>query len=176
MALSTTITELETRRLRLQWLDAGDADLLLAIWNDPAFVRYVGDRGIRTKEQALLAFEEGPATLYRDYGFGPFRVSLRDGGDAIGICGLFRRTGLEDVDIGYALLPQFCGRGYAEEAARAVVGHAKDDLGLRRLTAIISPDNKRSIGLVEKLGLRFEKMIRMPDDDEDVCLYGVSWQ
>jgi RimJ/RimL family protein N-acetyltransferase len=116
----------------------------------------------------------GILRLYEDYGYGPYRVSLKDSGDAIGICGLFRRDGLDDPDIGYATLPEYCGKGYASEAGRAVVEHARTALGLERVIAIISPENAASIGLIGKLGFEFERMHRMPDDDHDICIYGKS--
>ena len=156
-------------------MTAEDAGLLLEIWNDAAFIRNVGDRGIRTLQEAVQAFREGPERLYRDYGYGPYRVALRHSGEAIGICGLFRREGLEDPDIGFAMLPAFVGKGLAGEAAEAVARYARNKLQFDRLTAIVSPENAASIGLVEKLGLRFERLIRMPGDAEEVSLYGIDW-
>lgn len=165
---------LETSRLTLHKMTLGDAGLMLAIWNDPAFVRFVGDRGIRAVEEAEDAMRHGILRLYEDYGYGPYRVSLKDSGDAIGICGLFRRDGLDDPDIGYATLPEYCGKGYASEAGRAVIEHARTALGLERVIAIISPENAASIGLIGKLGFEFERMHRMPNDDHDICIYGKS--
>ena len=165
---------IETERLRLRWLTLADADLMLAVWNDPAFVRYVGDRGIRTLEEAREEMTESALPLYANYGFGPYRMALKDCDTPIGICGLFRRDGLEDPDIGYSVLPTYCGKGYAFEAANAVIDYARSELGLRRLIAIISPDNEPSLGLIRKLGLRFEKMHRMEDDEDEVCLYATA--
>ena len=99
---------------------------------------------------------------------------LKSDGSQIGICGLFKRENLEDPDIGFAVLPDFCSKGYAGEAALAVLAHARDDLGVRRLTAIVSPENTPSIGLIEKLGLAFETMITMPGDDEEISLYSAT--
>jgi len=163
---------LETGRLRLRWLTLADADLMLAVWNDPAFIRHVGDRGIRTLEDARTAMEQGAFHLYETYGYGPFRVALKGSDTPVGICGLFRREDLDEADIGYAVLPDHCGQGYAYEASNAVIEHARSDLGMTRLIAIISPRNDASIGLVRKLGLRFERMHRMPDDADEVCIYG----
>ena len=161
-----------TERLELRHLTLDDAPLMLAIWNDPAFVRFVGDRGIRTVEEAQEAMRNGILKLYEDYGYGPFRIALRDSGKAIGISGLFRREGLDIPDIGYATLPDFCGDGYAYEAASAVIENAASGLGLDRLIAIISPENAASISLIGKLGFEFEKMHRMPGADDDICIYG----
>ena len=165
---------LETERLRLRWLTLDDADLMLAIWNDPAFVRHVGDRGIRTLDEARDEMAKGALRLYATYGFGPYRMALKDDDTAIGICGLFRRDNLDEPDIGYALLPEYCGKGYAYEASCAVMEYARTVLQVPRLVAIISPENSASIGLIRKLGLRFERMHNMPDDDGEVCIYGMQ--
>lgn len=165
---------LSTERLDLRWLTADDAPMMLAVWNDPAFIRYVGDRGIRTVEEARAAVEAGPLKLYEEHGYGPFCVTLRDTGADLGICGLFRRDGLDDPDIGFAMLPDYCGRGFGFEASVAVLDHARDALGLSCVTAIVSPENEASIRLLEKLGLRYERRIRMPAEDHDVSLYSID--
>jgi RimJ/RimL family protein N-acetyltransferase len=164
-----------TERLELRWLTLDDTPLMLAIWNDPAFVRHVADRGIRTLEQARAAVEAGPLRLYAEHGYGPFCVRRRADGVDMGICGLFRRDVLEDPDIGFAILPDFCGMGYGFEAATAVLDHARDALALSCVTAIVSPGNDASIGLLEKLGMRYERPIRMPGDDYDVSLYRIGF-
>lgn len=169
------MTTLVTARLRLNWLTADDAEMMLAVWNDPDFVRYVGDRGVRTEDEALRALEAGPFAMYEQYGWGPYRVALRADDVPIGVCGLFRRPALDDPDIGYAVLPAWAGQGYAMEAARAVLEHARDVLQLPRVTAIVSPENQRSVRLLEKLGLEYEKTFRMPGDDKDVALYAVEF-
>jgi ribosomal-protein-alanine N-acetyltransferase len=160
-----------TERLRLRPVAVDDTELMLAVWNDPAFMRNVTDRGIRTEEQAREAIESGAQKLFEDYGYGPYCMSLKSNGQMIGICGLFKREILEDPDIGFGVLPDYCGNGYAGEAAIAVVEYARQDLGISNLTAIVSPTNVTSIGLIEKLGLTFERMITMPGDNDAVCLY-----
>lgn len=162
---------LETNRLYLRRVALDDADLMLAVWNDPAFVRHVGDRGIRSLEQAHTAMQEGALKLYTDFGYGPYAMVLKEDGTRVGICGLFKRDNLDYADIGFAVLPDYCGTGLASEAAFAVLAHARDDLQLTKLTAIVSPGNVASIALIEKLGMSFVEMIRMPGDDEDICLY-----
>lgn len=164
----------ETERLQLRKLTLDDAALMLAVWNDPAFVRHVGDRGIRSTGQAHDAMREGVLHLYEVYGYGPYRVALKGDDTPVGLCGLFRRDGLDDPDLGYSTLPAFCGKGYAYEAAVAVVQRARDEFALQRLIAIISPENEASIGLIRKLGFEFERMHRMPDADDDLCIYGKS--
>ncbi len=149
-----------------------DAAFMLSIWNDPAFIRHVGDRGIRTVEEAEAALADGAFALYDEFGYGPYCMVLKNDGKLAGICGLFRRDNLEHPDIGFAVLPEFYRSGLTMEAARAVVEHARDDLGIDYLTAIVSPHNAASIGLIEKLGLTFDRGITMPDEEE-ISLYGM---
>ena len=164
---------LETPRLVLRRVTLEDADLMLAIWNDPAFVCFVGDRGIRTLDEAKDAMTEGVLRLYEQFGYGPYCLVRKSDSERVGICGLFRRDVLEDPDIGFALLPPYCGSGLASEAARAVVAHARDDLGIETLTAIVSPDNSASIALIEKLGLSLERGITMPGENDEISLYSI---
>ena len=167
---------LETERLSMRRLTLDDAGLMLAIWNDPAFVSHVGDRGIRTLAEAREEMLEGALKLYEDYGYGPYRVALKADDTAVGTCGLFRREGFDDADIGYGFLPEYCRQGYAYESASVVLEHARTDIGLARIIAIVSPDNTASIGLTEKLGLQFERITRLPGESKDVSLYGMSLQ
>lgn len=164
-----------TERLQLRPVALHDADLMLTVWNDPAFVRHVGDRGIRTREQAIRALEDGAMKLFAEYGFGPYRVSLKSDDSAVGICGIFTREGMDEPDIGFSTLPDFVKRGYAYEAAMAVVSYAKTDLKLPRLTAIVSPENIASVNLIKKLGLQFERSLRLPGENSDVSLYAVTF-
>ena len=166
---------LNTERLELRWLTPDDAEMMLAIWNDPAFLRYVGDRGVRTVEQARSAIEAGPLQIYADYGYGPFRLTRRDDGSDVGICGLFRREGLDEPDIGFAILPEYRGQGIGFESSVAVLDHARDVLNLSGVTAIVSPQNERSIGLLEKLNMYYERTIRLPGDDDDLSLYRIDF-
>ena len=127
-----TVSALTTERLELNWLTLDDAPLMLAVWNDPAFLRFVGDRGVRTLGEAETALREGPMQLYEDHGYGPFRVTRSEDRVDMGICGLFHRQGLSEPDVGFALLPEFWGKGYGYEASKAVMDHARMSLGLGR--------------------------------------------
>ena len=167
---------IETDRLRMGAITVDEADLMLAIWNDPAFVRNVGDRGIRTLTEAKEAVAGGAQRLFEDYGYGPYWMSLKSDGSMIGICGLFKRDNLEHPDIGFAVLPDWIGQGYAGEAALAVLDYTRDELQLPVLTAIVSPGNAASIGLIRKLGLSYERMVEMPGDDEAIALYSMALQ
>ncbi len=152
---------LRTARLELRPLTPGDAPFLLRILNDPDFVRFVGDRGVRTVEQAGEYLRERMLEPFARDGYGQFLVRVAATGEAAGTCGLLKRDALDDVDLGFAFLPAFRGRGYAREAAAAVLEHARDDLGIPRVVAITAPDNDRSARLLEQLGLRFERTVQL---------------
>ena len=165
---------LETERLRLRQFEPLDAAFILAILNEPSFIQNIGDRGVRTGDEARAYLLNGPIASYEKNGFGLYLVELKATGEAIGMCGLVRREGLEDVDIGYALLPQFWSRGYAVEAARAVKEYARDVIGLKRLVAISDPANENSIRILEKIGLKFEKIVRLSADDIELKLFATD--
>ena len=162
---------LNTERLGLRWLSAEDAAFMLELVNDPAWVRFIGDRGVRTLEDARDYILNGPVAMYHRVGFGLYLVELKQSRTPIGICGLIERAGLEDIDIGFAFLPAFCGQGYAYESAAAILSYARDTVGLNRVVAITAPDNQRSIRLLKKLGLSFEKMLRLGEDQSEVMLF-----
>ncbi len=153
---------LETARLRLRRLTPADAPFILELLNDPLFLRFVGDKGVRTVEGARDYIVNGPAASYARHGFGLFHVALKDSGTPIGMCGLLKRDGLEDVDVGFAYLPQFGGQGYATEAALGTLQYAHAVLGLERIVAITAPDNLASQNVLRKIGLRYEKTIKLP--------------
>ena len=165
------MTVLSTQRLELRQLDAGDAPFMLELLNDPSFIANIGDRGVRTVEDAARYIQDRLVPSYARYGYGLYLVELRATGAAIGICGLVRRDYLDDPDIGFAFLPPFLGQGYALESATAVRAHALEALRMQRLLAIVSPHNTRSIQLLEKIGLRFERMITPPGEAREIRLY-----
>jgi RimJ/RimL family protein N-acetyltransferase len=169
------VTILETERLILRQLTADDAEFIFELLNDPSFIRNIGDRNIRTLDDACAYILNGPAASYARNGFGLWLVALKETNERIGMCGLIRRENLEDVDIGYAFLPRFWGKGYAVEAARAAKDYAKDVVGLNRLVAIVDPTNEGSIRVLEKLGLRYEKMVRLSEDDIDLKLFAIDF-
>lgn len=164
---------LQTERLRVRHMTEGDAAFMLGLLNDPAWHRYIGDRGIRTLEGARDYILTGPMEMVARLGFGFYVVERREDGQPIGVCGLAKRDFLDDVDIGYAFLPQYGGQGYAIEAARGVLAHAKE-LGLKRLVATVLPDNSASIRVLEKLGLRFERMIEAPGTARELQLFAMD--
>jgi RimJ/RimL family protein N-acetyltransferase len=162
---------LETERLILRWLSADDAAFILELVNDPDWLRFIGDRGVRTLEDARGYILNGPVAMYHRAGFGLYLVELKPTATPIGMCGLIERAGLADIDIGFAFLPAFRGQGYAYEAASATMTYARETLGLDRVVAIATPDNQSSIGLLTKLGMSFEKMLRLGEDPEDLVLF-----
>lgn len=146
----------ETQRLRLKQLSAADAPFILELLNDPGFLRNIGDRGVRTLEDAQHYIRTGPRASYEQFGFGLWLVEQTQPLAPVGICGLLRRDSHPDVELGFAFLPAGRGKGYATEAARAVIDFGRHSLGLQRIAAITAPDNRDSIKVLEKLGFRYE--------------------
>jgi len=168
------VTVLETERLLIRQLSTEDAGFILELLNEPSFIRNIGDRGVRTIEGANAYIVNGPVASYAKNGFGLYLVKLKETDESIGMCGLIKRDTLEDVDIGYAFLPKFWSKGYAFESARAVKEYAKNTIGLNRIVAIVDPENGGSIRVLEKIGLQFEKMVRLSEDDIDLKLFGTG--
>lgn len=157
---------LETDRLIIRRLTVEDAAFIFELVNDPSWLRYIGDRGVRTLEDARNYILKGPVEMYGRLGFGLYLTELKGKGAPIGMCGLLKRDSLKDVDIGFAFLPGFRGQGYAYEAASAVLAYGKHTLGLERIVAIVSPGNDSSIKLLGKLGFQFEQMLTLSGRDE----------
>lgn len=160
-----------TERLQLRRLHADDAPFILRLLNEPSWLRFIGDKQVRTLDDARSYIANGPMAMYRRHGVGLYHVALREGAVPVGLCGLIRRDTLPDVDIGFALLPEFWSQGYAYEAAAAVLAHGRSALGLRRIVAITSLDNAASARLLERLGLRFEQNIQLANDGEVLRLF-----
>jgi [ribosomal protein S5]-alanine N-acetyltransferase len=162
---------LASERLLLRRLTVADAPFILELLNDPDWLRFIGDKGVRTLEDAERYIQTGPIESYARHGFGLFAVELKSGGTPIGLCGLLKRDVLEDVDVGYAFLPEFRGMGYAREAAAATLRFGRETVGLHRVAAITNPDNARSVRVLEQLGLVFEKMVRLSDGAPEIRFY-----
>lgn len=153
---------LETERLVLRQLTPEDAPFILELLNDPLFHRFVGDKGIRTVDGARDYIINGPVASYAKHGFGLFHVAHKQTAVPIGMCGLLKRDVLEDVDVGFAYLPQFSGQGYATEAALATIHYGYTVIGLKRIVAITAPDNEASQNVLRKIGLRHTQTIHLP--------------
>lgn len=165
---------LETTRLALRFLSDDDAPFILGLLNEPSFIRNIGDRGVRTIDDARDYISRGPVASYARFGFGLYLVELRDSRAAIGICGILKRDALPAPDIGFAFLPPYWSQGYAFESATAVKDYAGGPLGLTRLLAIVNPSNAGSIRLLEKLGFTYESLTRLAADSHDVKLYSCA--
>ena len=162
---------LETDRLILRRLSIDDAEFILALLNEPSFLRFIGDKGVRTLDDAREYILKGPIYSYERFGFGLYLTMLKESGVPIGICGLLKRETLGDVDVGFAFLPQFWSKGYALESASAVMAYGRSCFGLNRIVAVTNPDNEGSIRVLEKLGLGFEKMVRLSEDGPEIKLF-----
>ena len=162
---------LETERLRLRWLTPDDAPFIIELLNDPSFIRYIGDKQVRTVDEARAYVLNGPAKSYETYGFGLNLVELKTEGTPIGICGLLKRDTLPEPDIGFAFLPAYWKQGYALEAAAAVMKHGRETLGVKVVLAITTPDNEASGKLLSKIGLRFDRVVKLSEDATEVKLF-----
>jgi RimJ/RimL family protein N-acetyltransferase len=161
---------IETARLQLRELEAGDASFILQLLNEDGFVRYIGDKGVRSLRDARDYILQGPVASYAQHGFGLYLTSLRDG-TPIGMCGLVKRDTLPDPDLGFAFLERYWSNGYCAESATAVLEYGYRLLGLERIVAITAPDNHGSMAVLTKIGLRCERRITLPDGRE-VNLFG----
>ncbi|NRG45352.1 GNAT family N-acetyltransferase [Bacillus sp. CRN 9] len=162
---------IETERLILRWLSNDDADFILSLLNEPSWLRFIGDKGVRTLEDAEDYISSGPMDMYTRLGFGLYLIELKDERIPIGICGLIKRDSLEDVDIGFAMLSSFQSKGYGYEAASATLTYGIEQLSLKRIVAITSMDNHASSKLLEKIGMKFEGNILLDNDSEELKLY-----
>jgi RimJ/RimL family protein N-acetyltransferase len=164
------VTVIETGRLVLREFTAADAQFVLRLVNEPSFLRYIGDRGVRNLDDARRYIAEGPVSGYARYGYGLMRVDRKQDGATVGMCGVLKRDSLPDPDIGFSFLPEHWSQGYALEAAQAVMRHARETLGLGRIVAVTTRDNEPSMRLLGKLGFRFERMISF--GTEELRLFG----
>lgn len=148
-----------------------DAPFILTLVNEPSFLRYIGDKQVRTLADARQYILNGPLASYERHGFGLLLVELKESHTAIGMCGLLKREELPDPDIGFAFLPAFWNKGFAFEAASAVLKDGRERLGVERILAITSLDNEASIKLLQRLGFNFDKVVRLSADGEQVKLF-----
>jgi RimJ/RimL family protein N-acetyltransferase len=166
------LPELETPRLILRRLEFDDAPFVLALLNEPSFIANIGDKGVRSIEDAHRYLREGPMAMYEKHGFGLWHTARKADATPVGMCGLLKRDILPDVDVGYAFLPAHWGQGFAYEAADATLRHAARKFGLGRVVGVVSEGNEGSIRVLEKLGMTFERMFPMHADEPLVRLYG----
>lgn len=162
---------LETERLRLVRFQRAHAADLFRLMNDPDWLRFIGDRGIRTIEDAIRQIEERYDAHHRQHGFGFCAVLEKQSSSLVGLCGLVQRDTLPEIDLGYALLPEYRGRGYVQEVAQACLQYARDTLGRREVLAIVNEDNQRSISVLARLGFVYRGPYRVPGEERDIAMY-----
>ncbi len=160
-----------TERLELRQFDDEDAAFILRLVNEPSFLRYIGDRGVRSIEDARRYIAEGPVAGYVRYGHGLLCAIRKADGLAVGMCGVLKRDALPEPDLGFSFLPEHWSQGYAFESASAVMIHARGVLGLGRILAITTLDNQPSIRLLGKLGFRFDRLFTTGDDPTELRLF-----
>ena len=162
---------LETGRLILSELTVNAAPFFYKLVNDPSWIEFIGDRDVKTLADAENYLSTKIIPSYKINGFGFYLVSSKNKNESIGISGLIDREGLENIDVGYAFLPEFRGKGYAYEATKSVLSYAKNTLQIKPVIAITNVDNIKSCQLLERLGLKFDKIIQLPDNPVKCKLY-----
>ncbi len=164
---------IETERLILRKFTLDDAAFMLELLNTSAWLRFIGDRGVRTIEEAEQYLLNGNIKSYQEYGFGFYVVVVKETNESIGICGIKKREELDDIDIGFGFFPQFVGKGYGYEAASATLYYSINILKIKRIVAVVDPENLVSIGLIKKIGLKFEKMVQFSRKDIELMLFSI---
>lgn len=164
----------DTARLSLRPLAPEDAAFLLELMNERPYLENIGDRGVRTTADAARYIEDKYISSYQRHGFGLYLVELREGSTPIGICGLVKRESLDHPDLGFAYLQRFWSQGYAREAAAGILGHARESLMLSHLHGLVSPRNTRSIRLLERLGMRYERALVLAGQTSESHIYGMD--
>lgn len=162
---------LETERLTLRKFNLDDTHFIIKLVNSEGWLKNIGDRNIKTEEQARNYLQNGPLKSYSEHGFGLWLVELKADQVPIGICGILKRDTLETPDIGFAFLPEFTGQGFAFEVASATMAFAKNDLKIGVISAITVPGNTTSIKLLEKLGFKFSRKIEAANGGADLLLF-----
>lgn len=162
---------LATERLILREVVESDDEFMLDLLNQPSFIKYIGDRNVRNLEQSREFIETRYRKSYAENGFGLYLVELKENQTPVGISGFVKRDALPNADLGFAFLPQFERKGFAFESAEAVMKYGREKLNLRKVLAITTQNNEGSIRLLEKLGFKFERLVKMPHDDEELNLF-----
>lgn len=161
----------ETERLIIRPMSPEDADLIFELYNMPKFIKFIGNRHIRTLSDAENYIKNKFLPQFEKLGFGNYLVILKEGNKKIGGVGIFEREGLDVVDIGFSVLEEFEGKGYVFEAAQKVKSIGMDEFGLKKISAITTKDNYSSQKLIERLGLKFQKFVTIPEDSEELMYY-----
>jgi RimJ/RimL family protein N-acetyltransferase len=162
---------LETERMTLRWFEESDAAFILALLNDPAWLANIGERNVRSLEDARRWIADRLIPTYRSTRHGSWAMIRQKDGVLLGMCGLLQRDFLPELDVGYALSSQFRGQGYAREATRACLDYARTSLGKRRVLAIVAPGNLPSLRLLRAVGMIEEPRAHVSRDLGDAAIY-----
>lgn len=162
---------LKSEKLTLRKLTINDAKFIVELLNDPDFLKYIGDRGVKNQKDAIAYIQNGPQTMYQQHGFGMLLVESATLKTPIGLCGILKRAELDHPDIGFAFLPQFRNKGLALDACKLVLADVYQRQVVQTVLGITSVDNVKSINLLQKLGFIFKKLVRLKDDLEEVKLF-----
>ncbi len=165
---------IETSRLSLREVSGADAGFIFALMNEPAYLQHIGDRGVRTPEDASAYIRDKFTASYARFGYGLLLAELRGSRQPVGICGFVRRETLEHPDVGFAFRREYWGRGLAHEAAAAVLHDGFSRLGLTTILGVTSPANESSIRLLKKLGLRYQRMLRVPPREDESMIFSID--
>lgn len=168
------LKKLETKRLLLEPMKIEDADLILKLYNAPNFIKFIGDRNIRTIEDAQNYIITKFLPQFDRLGYGNFLITLKEDGTKIGGVGVFAREGLDVHDIGFSFLPEFEGKGFGYEAASTLLEFSFSELGLKKISAITTKENTASQKLITKLGFHYQSIVRLPDEEVDLLYYEIE--
>lgn len=163
-----------TPRLEIAHLSLADAGFIYELLNEPEFMRFIGDKGVRDEDDARRYLEEGPLADYRDHGYGACLVRDRQSGESMGLCGFYQRSNLDCPDLGFAFRQRFWGQGFAVEASAALLDYARITLGMDEVAAIVDLDNDRSLRLIEALEFEPDGEFRLPEEDVPLRLYRLT--
>lgn len=165
---------IETERLLLKPMSTDDSQLIFELYNSPNFIRFIGDRNIKTVDDAENYIKNKFLPQIEKLGYGNYLISRKEDGKKIGSVGIFERDGLDVHDIGFSFLPEFEGKGYGYESASKLMEVGFKEFGLKKISAITTKENISSQKLIEKLGLKFQKMVSLPNDEEELRYYEIE--
>lgn len=167
---------LETDRLILNYFSLDDAHIILELLEEPSFKEFIGDKGVRTIDDARDYLQKGPLESYARHGYGAYLTVEKKDNLSVGMCGLFKRDHMQYPDLGFAFFARACGKGYALESAQAVIQHSRQTLYLPILSAAADPANVKSVALIDKLGFQYQHSFRETDGETDLNYYEMSLQ
>ena len=169
--MSKKYKSFETERLILKPTTEADSSFIYELVNTPKWIKNIGDRNVNSNEDAANYIKNKITPQLEKLGFSNYTVIRKSDGIKLGTCGLYDRDGLDGIDIGFAFLPQFEKKGYAFESTSKLIEVAISDFKIKEIIGITTKENIASQKLLNKIGLKFEKMVNIPNDDEELLLY-----